>query len=190
VLEKKLPEGWADALPKATPEDKGIAARLHSQDFIHALTNVMPELIGGSVDLAPSNMTLVKFNGDFSEGSYEGRNMRFGIRELGTAANAISVHKKGLVPYCATCAIFSDYPRHAIRLSVLAICGTIFVTTHNAIAVDEDSSTHQPIETIPSLHMTPKLTVKRPANCSDHCERPANCSEIAGTYKFAVENQI
>jgi len=179
VLDRELPESWVDALPKATPEDKGKATRLHSQDCLNALANVMPELIGGSADLAPSNMTLMKCTGDFLKGSYEGRNMRFGIREFGMGAvcNAISLHKTGLVPYCATFTIFSDYMRNAIRLSALADCGTIFVTTHDSIAVGEDGPTHQPIETIPSLRMIPKLTVIR----------PADCNESAGAYKIAVE---
>jgi len=135
--------------------------------------------MGGSADLAPSNMTLMKCTGDFLKGSYEGRNMRFGIREFGMGAvcNAISLHKTGLIPYCATFTIFSDYMRNAIRLSALAQSGTIFVTTHDSIAVGEDGPTHQPIETIPSLRMIPDLTVIR----------PADCNETAGAYKIAVE---
>merc|ERR1712107_803444 len=86
--------------------------------------------------------------GDFLKESYEGRNFRFGIREFGMGAvsNALSLHKTGLVPYCATFTIFSDYMRNAIRLAALAQCGTIFVTTHDSIAVGEDGPTHQPIE--------------------------------------------
>jgi transketolase len=179
VLDRKLPEGWVEALPTATPEIKGKATRLHSQDCLNALANVLPELIGGSADLAPSNMTLMKCTGDFLKGSYEGRNVRFGIREFGMGAicNAVSLDKTGLVPYCATFTIFSDYMRNAIRLSALARCGTIFVTTHDSIAVGEDGPTHQPIETIPSLRLIPDLTVIR----------PADCNETAGAYKIAVE---
>merc|ERR1712048_1416020 len=139
----------------------------------------MPEFVGGSADLAPSNMTLMKCTGDFLKGSYEGRNFRFGIREFGMGAvsNALSFHKTGLVPYCATFTIFSDYMRNAIRLSALAQAGTIFVTTHDSIAVGEDGPTHQPIETIPSLRMIPGLVVLR----------PADGNETAGSYKIAVE---
>jgi len=179
VLDKKLPDGWVDALPKATPEDKGKATRLWSQDCLNAIANTMPDLVGGSADLAPSNMTLMKCSGDFLKGSYEGRNLRFGIREFGMGAvcNAVSLHKTGLIPYCATFTIFSDYMRNAIRLAALAQCGTIFVTTHDSIAVGEDGPTHQPIETVPSLRMIPDLTVIR----------PADCNETAGAYKVAVE---
>merc|ERR1711972_165409 len=179
VLDRKLPEGWVEALPKHTTEDKGKATRLHSQDCLNALANVMPELVGGSADLAPSNMTLMGCTGDFLKESYEGRNFRFGIREFGMAAvsNALSLHKTGLVPYCATFTIFSDYMRNAIRLAALAQAGTIFVTTHDSIAVGADGPTHQPIETVPSLRMIPDLTVIR----------PADCNETAGAYKVAVE---
>jgi len=179
AMDKTLPEGWTDALPKSTPEDKGKATRLWSQDCLNAIASTMPDLIGGSADLAPSNMTLMKCTGDFLKGSYEGRNMRFGIREFGMGAvcNAISLDKTGLIPYCATFTIFSDYMRNAIRLAALAQCGTIFVTTHDSIAVGEDGPTHQPIETIPSLRMIPDLTVIR----------PADCNETSGAYTVAME---
>merc|ERR1711933_665054 len=179
VVDNKLPEGWDKALPKCTPADKGKATRLWSGDCLNALAANLPELIGGSADLAPSNMTLMKCTGDFLKGSYEGRNMRFGIREfgMGAVANAISLDKTGLVPYCATFTIFSDYMRNAIRLSALSQSGTIFVTTHDSIAVGEDGPTHQPIETIPSLRMIPDLTVIR----------PADGNETSGAYKVAME---
>merc|ERR1712032_439360 len=179
AIDKKLPDGFLEALPKATPEDQGKATRLWSQDCINAIANIMPEFVGGSADLAPSNMTLMKCTGDFLKGSYEGRNFRFGIREFGMGAvsNALSMDRTGLVPYCATFTIFSDYMRNAIRLSALAQAGTIFVTTHDSIAVGEDGPTHPPIETIPSLRMIPDLTVIR----------PADCNETAGAYKIAVE---
>merc|ERR1711920_652588 len=108
-----------------------------------------------------------------------GRNFRFGIREFGMGAvcNAMSLDKTGLIPYCATFTIFSDYMRNAIRLAALAQCGTIFVTTHDSIAVGEDGPTHQPIETVPSLRMIPELTVMR----------PADGNETSGAYKVAFE---
>merc|ERR1719297_599332 len=179
AIGKKLPEGLEAALPKATPEDSGKATRLWSQDCINAIANMMPEFVVGSADLAPSNMTLMKCSGDFLKGSYEGRNFRYGIREFGMGAvsNALSLHKTGLVPYCATFTIFTDYMRNAIRLSALAEAGTIFVTTHDSVAVGEDGPTHQPIETIPSLRMIPNLTVIR----------PADANETSGAYAIAVE---
>merc|ERR1719395_357919 len=83
---------------------------------------------------------------------------------MGAIANAMSLHNTGMIPYCATFTIFSDYMRNAIRLSSLAQCGTIFVTTHDSIAVGEDGPTHQPIETIPSIRMIPGMAVIRPAD--------------------------
>jgi len=85
---------------------------------------------------------------------------------MGAVSNALSLHKTGLVPYCATFTIFTDYMRNSIRLSALAEAGTIFVTTHDSVAVGEDGPTHQPIETIPSLRMIPNLTVIRPADAN------------------------
>jgi len=179
VLDKTLPQGWKDALPKCTPADKGKATRLWSQDCLNALAEELPELIGGSADLAPSNMTLMKCTGNFLKGSYAERNMRFGIREFGMGAicNAISLDRTGLIPYCATFTIFTDYQRNAIRLSSLSQAGTIFVTTHDSIAVGEDGPTHQPIEQIPSMRMIPNLTVMR----------PADCNETSGAYAAAIE---
>eukprot|EP00931_Biecheleriopsis_adriatica_P082102 TRINITY_DN554_c0_g1_i11.p1 TRINITY_DN554_c0_g1~~TRINITY_DN554_c0_g1_i11.p1 ORF type:complete len:766 (-),score=209.13 TRINITY_DN554_c0_g1_i11:95-2392(-) len=179
VLERKLPEGWSDCLPKLTPDDKGKATRLHSQDCLNAIASTLPEFVGGSADLAPSNMTLMKCTGDFLKESYDGRNFRFGIREFGMGAvsNALALDKTGLIPYNATFTIFSDYMRGAIRIAALSQAGSIFVTTHDSIAVGEDGPTHQPIETIPSLRLIPDLTVIR----------PADGNETAGAYKYAVE---
>ena len=179
VLDRKLPENWREALPKLTTEDKGKATRLHSQDCLNAIANVLPEFMGGSADLAPSNMTLMKCTGDFLKDSYSERNMRFGIREFGMGAvsNALSLDKTGIIPYCATFTIFTDYMRGAIRIAALSQAGTIFVTTHDSIAVGEDGPTHQPIETIPSLRLIPDLTVIR----------PADGNETAGAYAYAVE---
>ena len=109
-VDKKLPEGWVDALPKCTPDDMGMATRLWSQGCLNALANVLPELVGGSLDLALSYMTLMKCSGDFLTESYEGRYFRFGIRVFGKGAvcNAISLGTTGWVSFGATFAIFSE----------------------------------------------------------------------------------
>jgi transketolase len=179
VIDRKLPQGWVDALPRYTPADKAKGSRIYSQECLNALAPVMPELIGGSADLAPSNMTLMKSSGDFEKGQYENRNMRFGIREhgMGAIGNALSLDKTGLVPYVATFLIFTDYMRCSIRLAALSNAGTLFVMTHDSVAVGEDGPTHQPIETIPSLRLIPDLVVMR----------PADGNETAGAYKVAVE---
>jgi transketolase len=124
-------------------------------------------------------MTLMKSTGDFAKDQYAEKNMRFGIREfgMGAIANAMSLSKTGMVPYCATFLIFTDYMRNAIRMSALSQAGTIFVMTHDSIAVGEDGPTHQPVETIPSLRLIPDLVVMR----------PADGNETSGAYKIAVE---
>jgi len=179
VLDRKLPEGWVDALPKYSPDEKGKATRINSQECLNGLASVLPEFMGGSADLAPSNMTLMKSTGDFAKDQYAEKNMRFGIREfgMGAIANAMSLSKTGMVPYCATFLIFTDYMRNAIRMAALSQAGTIFVMTHDSIAVGEDGPTHQPVETIPSLRLIPDLVVMR----------PADGNETSGAYKIAVE---
>ncbi|MBP0027978.1 transketolase [Roseofilum sp. Guam] len=176
-----LPEGWADALPSYTPDDGGMATRKHSYTVLNALAPVLPELIGGSADLAPSNLTLMKVSGDFQKGKYENRNLRFGVREhgMGAICNGIVLHKTGLISYGATFLVFTDYMRAAIRLSALSEAGVIWVMTHDSIALGEDGPTHQPVETISSLRAIPNLLVMR----------PADGNEVSGAYKVAIENR-
>jgi len=175
-----LPAGWEKVLPTYSP-DKGTATRKHSQATLNALAPVLPELIGGSADLAPSNLTLLKVSGDFQKGQYENRNVRFGVREhgMGAICNGIALHGSGLIPYGATFLIFTDYMRAAIRLSALSQAGAIWVMTHDSIALGEDGPTHQPVETIASLRAIPNLLVFR----------PADGNETSGGYKVAIENR-
>jgi transketolase len=123
----KLPAGWEKALPTYTAEDKPLATRQYSQIMLNALAPVLPGLIGGSADLAPSNLTLMKMFGDFQKGSYQERNMRFGVREhaMGAICNGIGLHNSGLIPYCATFYIFTDYMRAAMRMSALSEVGAV-----------------------------------------------------------------
>lgn len=178
VIDQKLPAGWEKALPTYKPEDKGLATRINSQKCINALAPVLPGFMGGSADLAPSNMTLMECTGDFLAGQYENRNVRFGVREFGMGAvsNALALHKTGIIPYCATFLIFTDYMRNAIRIAALSQAGTIFVMTHDSVALGEDGPTHQPIEIIGSLRMIPQLAVVR----------PCDGNETSGGYKMAV----
>ena len=176
-----LPEGWDSVLPTYKPEDKAEATRVHSGKVLNALAGVIPELIGGSADLAPSNNTLLKSSGDFQKGHYENRNVRFGVREHGMAAicNGLAVHGTGLIPYCATFLVFTDYMRGAMRLSALSEAGVIYVMTHDSIQLGEDGPTHQPIEHIASLRAMPDIWVFR----------PADGNETSGAYKVAIENR-
>lgn len=179
-LSGTLPEGWADALPTYTPEDKGVATRKHSEICLNKLAPVLGELIGGSADLTHSNLTEIKVSGDFQKGAYENRNVHFGVREhaMGAICNGMALHNSGLIPYGATFLIFSDYMRAAIRLSALSEAGCIWVMTHDSIGQGEDGPTHQPIETVASLRAIPNLTVIR----------PADGNEVSGAYKVAIEN--
>jgi len=177
--EAELPEGWDSVLPTYKPEDKGDATRNHSGKVLNALAGVLPELIGGSADLAPSNKTLLKSSGDFQKGQYANRNLRFGVREhgMGSICNGLALDGSGLIPYCATFLVFTDYMRPAIRLSALSEAGVIYVMTHDSIALGEDGPTHQPIEHIASLRAIPDLYVIR----------PADGNETSGAYKVAIK---
>ena len=176
----KLPEGWADALPKFTPQDKGLATRKVSEGCLNALAPVVTELIGGSADLTHSNYTELENSGEFQKGAHENRNIHFGVREhgMGAICNGIALHGSGLIPYGATFLIFTDYMRAAIRLSALSEVGAIWVMTHDSIGQGEDGPTHQPIETLASLRAIPNLVVIR----------PADGNEVSGAYKVAIEN--
>merc|ERR1719478_525626 len=162
----ELPEGWEDALPKFTPEDKGDATRNHSQTMLNKLAPVLDGLIGGSADLAPSNMTLMKMFGDFQKDTPAERNVRYGVREhgMGAVANALGLHNSGLISYCATFFIFTDYMRSAMRMAALSEIGTIFVMTHDSIGLGEDGPTHQPIEHLSSFRAMPNMLTMRPGD--------------------------
>ncbi len=176
VIRGELPEGWADALPTLDADD---ATRKHSGAVINALAGVLPELLGGSADLAASNNTDVKGGGDFSADDRLGRNLRFGVREhaMASIANGMSLHG-GIIPYAATFLIFTDYARPAIRLSALMGRRVVWVMTHDSIGLGEDGPTHQPIEHLASLRAIPNLDVFR----------PADGTETVGAWKAALES--
>lgn len=176
--EAELPQGWESVLPTYTPEDKAEATRVQSGRTLNALSGVLPELIGGSADLASSNNTLIKGAGDYQKGQYQNRNLRFGVREhgMGAICNGLALDGSGLIPYCATFLVFTDYMRAAIRLSALSEAGVIYVMTHDSIQLGEDGPTHQPIEHIASLRAIPDLLVLR----------PADGNETSGAYKVAI----
>jgi len=179
IITGELPAGWADSLPDFTPEDKGVATRIHSQTMLNALGSAIPGFVGGSADLAPSNMTLMKQFGDFQKDTPAERNIRYGVREhaMGAIANAIALHSPGFKTYCATFFIFSDYMRSAMRIAALSGAPTLFVMTHDSIGVGEDGPTHQPIEHLASFRAMPVMLVMR----------PADGNETAGAYKIAIE---
>ncbi|AEE80104.1 Transketolase [Arabidopsis thaliana] len=178
IITGELPAGWEKALPTYTPESPGDATRNLSQQCLNALAKVVPGFLGGSADLASSNMTLLKAFGDFQKATPEERNLRFGVREhgMGAICNGIALHSPGLIPYCATFFVFTDYMRGAMRISALSEAGVIYVMTHDSIGLGEDGPTHQPIEHIASFRAMPNTLMFR----------PADGNETAGAYKIAV----
>ena len=141
------------------------ATRSSSGDVLNRLTKYLPNMIGGSADLSPSNKTVMKGKGDFSAEDYSGSNLHFGVREhaMAAIANGMSVHG-GLRPYVATFFVFSDYMKGAMRLSALMKQPVLYVLTHDSIGVGEDGPTHQPIEHLAALRSIPNFTVIRPAD--------------------------
>jgi len=169
-LEKILSGGtgqaWRDALPVFKAGDK-LATREASGQILNAVASYIPQLVGGSADLGPSNNTILKGAGDFSK-TESGRNFHFGIREhaMGAILNGMSLHG-GLRPFGGTFLVFCDYMRPSIRMAALMKQPVTYVFTHDSIGVGEDGPTHQPIEQVMSMRMIPGLTVIRPADATE-----------------------
>jgi transketolase len=173
----ELPAGWDAGMP-VFAEAKPIATRAAFGQVLNAVAGRLPTLIGGSADLAPSNNTLIKSSGDFQRDRYEGRNLRFGVREHAMAAilSGMALHG-GLRPYGGTFLVFADYMRPSIRLAALMKLAVIYIFTHDSIAVGEDGPTHQPVEHLAALRAIPGLTVIR----------PADATETAAAWRTALE---
>jgi transketolase len=180
ILMSKLPEGWEAALPTFPADAKGMATRAASGKVINALAPKLPELLGGSADLAPSNNTKIDGTPAFQKDSYAGRNFHFGVREhaMGSILNGMAIFG-GLIPYGATFLVFADYMRASIRLAALSHYPSIFIFTHDSVGLGEDGPTHQPVEHLTSLRLIPNLTVIR----------PADANETAQAWKVAIENR-
>ena len=175
-----LPIGWQEYIPDFPPDTKGTATRAVSGKVLNALAPVIPELIGGSADLSPSNKTWIDGSPDFQAGQYQGRNFHFGVREhaMGSIVNGMSVHG-GVIPYGGTFLVFSDYLRPAIRVSALSEIQSIWVFTHDSIGVGEDGPTHQPIEHLAALRAIPNVIVLR----------PGDANETAQAWIYALQNR-
>jgi len=160
---RELPPDWETAL--AAVKDEATATRNASGAALNALAARIPELVGGSADLAPSNNSIVQDAAHIGPGRFAGRNLHFGIREhaMGAILNGMALHG-GVVPYGATFLVFSDYMRGAIRLAALMRLHVIYVFTHDSIGLGEDGPTHQPVETLVALRAIPGLLVVRPAD--------------------------
>ena len=170
-LRGDLLEGWEDLIPKFTAENGSVASRAASGIVLNAIAPKVPELVGGSADLASSTNTIVKGAPSFSAKDYTGRNFHFGIREhgMGAVMNGMSVHG-GFIPYGATFLIFSDYMRPAVRLAAIMNRHVVYVYTHDSIGLGEDGPTHQPIEQLSTLRAIPEFTLIRPADASETAE--------------------
>jgi len=166
----KLPEGWEALLPVFKPTDGPIATRSASGKVLNAIADALPNLIGGSADLAPSNNTHLKKYSDFGP-EKAGRNIHFGVREhaMAAALNGMALSRM-LIPYGGTFLVFSDYMRPAIRLAALIGTHVIYVFTHDSIGLGEDGPTHQPIGHLTSLRAMPHLNVIRPADANETAE--------------------
>ncbi|MBI5640115.1 MAG: transketolase [Nitrospirae bacterium] len=166
----KLPEGWERLLPVFKPEDGSIATRSASGKVLNAVADMLPNLIGGSADLAPSNNTQLKKYGDFGT-VRAGRNIHFGVREhaMGAVLNGMALSRM-IIPYGGTFLVFSDYMRPAIRLAALMETHAVYVFTHDSIGLGEDGPTHQPIGHLTSLRAMPHLNVIRPADANETAE--------------------
>src|SRR5687767_7499096 len=167
----KLPDGWEKSLPKFDGVEAK-ATRAYSGEVINAIADTIPQLIGGSGDLTPSNNTYIKSSSNFEAGRYANRNIHFGIREhaMGSTMNGMALYGS-LIPFGGTFQTFSDYMRPAIRLAALSQIQTIFVFTHDSIGLGEDGPTHQSVEHLAALRAIPGLALIRP--CDAHEVREA-----------------
>ena len=163
-----LTTGWDEDIPEFSVSDGPMATRTASGKVLNAIASRLPTLIGGSADLAPSNKTLLETSHEFQKDAYDGRNIRFGVREhaMGGIMSGMFLHN-GLRPYGGTFLVFADYLRPALRVAAIMNIPVIYVFTHDSIAVGEDGPTHQPVEHLVSLRAIPGLTVIRPADASE-----------------------
>jgi len=168
------------SVPEFSQDTKGIATRAASGKVINALAADLPELLGGSADLAPSNKTWIDGSPSFQADQREGRNFHFGVREhaMGSIVNGMALYG-GLIPYGATFLVFSDYLRPAIRVSALSHIPSIWVFTHDSVGVGEDGPTHQPVEHFAALRAIPGLVTLR----------PCDANETAQAWSYAVRRR-
>ena len=180
ALTGQLSPGWYGGISGLFDEVNAVSTREASGKVMNAIADAVPNLIGGSADLAPSTLTILNNEGHIGPGNFDGRNLHFGVREhaMGAVCNGIAVHG-GAIPYASTFLIFSDYMRPALRLSALMEQQVIYVFTHDSIGLGEDGPTHQPVEHLMSLRAMPNLAVIR----------PADATETAAAWQAALERR-
>lgn len=179
-MKGELVPNWDEDLPVFPADDGGMATRAASGKVINAIAKILPEMIGGSADLTPSNKTWIDGSPSFQPDTPEGRNLHYGVREhaMAAAVNGMVAHG-GIIPFSATFLMFSDYMRPSIRLSALSQHGSIWVFTHDSIGVGEDGPTHQPVEHLASLRAIPNLIVIR----------PGDANEVVEAWKLAINRR-
>jgi len=167
-LQGGLPEGWDSGLPVFPADAKGMATRQASGKVLGVLVDRLPDLLGGSADLTPSNNTMTEGSQPFQADHPQGRYMHYGVREHGMGAiiNGLA-SMPGIIPYGGTFLVFSDYMRAAVRLSALSHLPSLWIYTHDSIGLGEDGPTHQPIEHLMSLRAIPKMVVIRPGDANE-----------------------
>jgi transketolase len=178
-MNRELSSEFESSLPVFAEDEKGMASRAASGKVINAIKDTVPNLFGGSADLAGSTKTDIEGYGSYIVDKPTGRTVHFGVREhgMGAAVNGMALHG-GMISYGATFFVFTDYMRPAIRLAALMKAPSIFVLTHDSIGLGEDGPTHQPVEHLASLRAMPNCTILR----------PGDANETAYAWKTAIEN--
>ncbi len=189
-LGKTVPANLAEEFLKVVPLDKPIASRASSGMVLQKAAELVPALLGGAADLAPSTKTDIKGGGDFTAENRAGRNLHFGVRELamGLAGNGMALNGTA-IPYTSTFFVFSDYMKPAIRLAALQKLHQIYVFTHDSFYVGEDGPTHEPVEQIAMLRTIPGLTVIRPAEAHEVAQAWAAALEADGPVALLLTRQ-
>lgn len=188
-IKGKLPE-IAEESDMWQFDKKDIATRGACDSVLNKLADKMPNLVGGSADLGPSNKTVMKGKGEYSVSNKSGRNIHFGIREhaMGAICNGLALHG-GIVPYCSTFLSFSDYMKNAIRMSCLMNLNVTYIFSHDSIGVGEDGPTHQPVEHIVNLRSIPNIKLFRPADALETTVAFANSVNGKGTSCIITSRQ-
>ena len=179
IMTGKLPEGWDKDVPVFPADAKGIATRESGSKVMNSIAKNLPWLIGGSADLETSNKTKIDGEVSFESGSYGGRILRFGVREMGMGGVLNGMAASGLRVFGGTFMVFSDYMRATLRLASVMELPVTYVFTHDSIAVGEDGPTHEPVEHIMSLRLMPHMRLIR----------PADANETAVAWKLAIESK-
>lgn len=183
VIRKELPSALNLALKSISSEltSEPQPTRTLSGKVLNAVASVLPSLIGGSADLSPSTNTTLTMYGDYQHDSATGRNIHFGVREhgMGSICNGLALHGTGLIPFCSTFLVFSDYMRASIRTAALSKAQVLFILTHDSIFIGQDGPTHQPIEHLASLRAMPNVLTFR----------PAGAAEVAAAYELAISRK-